>query len=505
MNRIDKSFKHLNHIPPTPVNSWSVLSQKVLNVNEKSWSYILNRPFSKSFAINSFKRSSRGKSMIVKSYFRGRRVKDLIPLNINGEQKIEKFNNKRRRSVDMVTSNIKSDLDIISPRANVLIKTQEPKHVESRKTVFSTQIDRNNRQSLNKYQIKGNNLLRRRSSLISQAPRIKKSTKQNEVDNIDTKTSIKTYELMINYLKRILSITITKSVFMKDFIELFKQYSKNNQGKLIYRSKSLDSSKKKLSVRKQAALDTCLFTEYLHNIYSHYSTIKDMDSNISGTATKNLLFRVTRNLKPEPPNTNDKTYSMNSNGIFSFKFLAMLGYLKEFIYTIKHFNKTRCLSPSIIKAERRSKHEVQTHERKTLNQFPKNNFEVDASELAKFHPNYKLSKMFKTLSKPSAKEEKDALKPKKMRSKFANSIRKSLILIKINGDKKRAKDEAKSRFKSQSICISKKTTNISSIYKLPKTLKLNNLTLHTRKGFTNEYQNNRYSDYRPQVTNKLVS
>lgn len=461
-----------NHTLSVPSNFWNILSQDIFSRGEKSIRMSLFKPSMSLANVQPAKYTPSDKLSSAKSFFRSRRSSKTRVPGITVGRGSKLGSKLRKRSVDLLTDKSTNQLmRFVKPPSLIKQELHQDQPKLGRPAINSIQTTKENKTGYPKSRLTFDcSMSKRKSSIMLPAMRRDKPIEKTIViqRSFDEQGN-RVDELTLAYLWRTLSSMLTDSVYLKDIFRVFKSFNVKPVKAYQYRSRSADRSEDQLSTRKRRIFDKCLFQDYLHNIYLHFSLLKQSITRNSYMMDKNtILFSELdkKNQKPvQPGDPQEKTRKH-----FVFNFLTVIKLLKEFVFAIKHMNKTGRLKYIEVQYVHQPKYRVDKLKLTSGNNSQLTPVVLDSQIISQPIHNLKSVNLFQKLVQHTVIAEKHLIKQKEIRSKIKNCLKKSFFFIRRDAGKKRVLENAVSSFKSKSVGVTRMFVDVNAMFKMPRTI-----------------------------------
>lgn len=292
-------------------------------------------------------------------------------------------------------------------------------------------------------------------------------------------------DYIIKFLEKILASSIMQSVFVKDFIILYKRFYKYPNYKFNYRSRSAEKKSDQVSVNKDVMLKSASFEEYLLNIYKHYDLLKNR---VIHKTKIGHIFRMQQesNLKESMLIDKFSKQSFHQGLIYKkykFNFLIFNRDIRHFIMTMKDYIKTGkfALAEQQIQVKKPKKTKDKwPYKPPTFKlQSDKRKMCVAVHQKRESVPfkNSKATVMFQKLVNMSLEQSPPLEFKKDLKLKFTKAVKRTIVITRLND-----RDSLKRLFKNKESVISQKPwvvngkdmiVDINLLYRLPKTMDKN--------------------------------
>lgn len=157
-------------------------------------------------------------------------------------------------------------------------------------------------------------------------------------------------DLIICVLETILSRLIMTSVFVKDYIVLYRKFYRHPNFGFNYRSKSADKAENWLSARKAILLRSATFKEFLENMCRRYDTLRQHSD---PPLLRSQLFAQNTGTRIVVHGADQKrrTISRHTKQVkYNFSFLSQNKEVRHFTRIVKNFNKSHEFKLSVFAA-----------------------------------------------------------------------------------------------------------------------------------------------------------
>lgn len=294
---------------------------------------------------------------------------------------------------------------------------------------------------------------------------------------------------IINLLKTILSPGIMRSVFVKDFVILYKKFYKYPNYQFNYRPKSADRKDNDISIRKAVLLQSATFKDFLLNMYKHY----DIQKNHNFRNIKiGHLFADGSNcvVDNNADSYNGRSKIISSSNVskkLQFNFLQFNKDGRHFTKIVKHFNKTgefRLLDP------KKLVYKPQLAKKKKLIRKPftiklpldkkqsLNRSESNSKILMIKNP--KTATLFQKVVNIGLQRDSHIERRNEIKTVFSKAVRKTIVISHVNHLRRIHESLPENNMKKSSHIINVDAKNtlvdINILYRLPKTLDTNKLS-----------------------------
>lgn len=390
---------------------------------------------------------------------------------------------QRKRSVDLVTAKPACLLKKYSKKErqakSTAVSAKKPISSKAKVTPVGNIFLR--RQS-SRYILKSasnKNQLNRQSSFMVQKFCRDVSLERSMSDLMAPKSTTNTPDdLLLDYLRKVLSKQITSSVYLKDYLKLFSMYRGRFNRAYRYRSKSEGEPCNAMSQRKAQFSRYCLFTDYIHNLYTHHELLRDRYGSVP------LLYTKSTNIKKQKPllaaSRSRANRSLKCAKTLEFSFLTANENLKSFSLAVKHFNSKGNFGFLYNKGSRKPKHKRAIKMGRASPQVRLDNSQPNGLHIKKPVGNIKNAVLFQKLVKSSVKADETQSKKLFIKQTLDNCLKKSFFHVKRDISQKRVQMVQEKPKPTRKAPPKPVYIDVDKVYRIPKTFGIRHQEIRCR-------------------------